>query len=84
MWLHYKFYTGLLSIKLCQAAYNLLSPYNQKLLYLRGTKKIISSKVRPTTSIPSSQTNLTSKNEFLLTLMRLHLGLLNEDLPDRF
>ena len=35
-------------------------------------------------SVQSSQKKLTFKNEFLLTLMRLCLGLLNEDLPDRF
>ena len=35
-------------------------------------------------SVQSSQKKLTSKNEFLLTLMRLRLGLLNEDLADRF
>ena len=78
------FYAGLLSIKLFEAVYNLLLPYIPRLLYWRGTKRIISSKVRPRTFMQSSQKKLTSKNEFLLTLMRLRLGLLNEDLTDRF
>ena len=78
------FYTGLLSIKLFEAVYNLLSPYIPRLLYWRGTKRIISSKVRPRTFIQSSQKNLTSKNEFLLTLMRRRLVLLNEDLADQY
>ena len=78
------FYAGLLSIKLFEAVYNLLLPYIPRLLYWRGTKRIISSKVRPRTFMQSSQKKLTSKNEYLLTLMRLRLGLLNEDLADRF
>ena len=78
------FCTGLSSIKLFQAVYNLLSPYIPRLLYWRGTQRIISSKVRPRTFVQSSQKKLTSKNELLLTLMRLRLGLLNEDLADRF
>ena len=78
------FYTGLLSIKLFEAVYNLLSPYIPRLLYWRGTKRVINSKVRPRIIMQSSQKKLTSKNELLLTLMRLRLGLLNEDLADRF
>ena len=62
------FYTGLSPIKLFAAVYNLLSPYNPRLLYWSGTKRTISSKVRPRTFIQSSQKKLTSKNEFLLTL----------------
>ena len=78
------FYTGLSSIKLSEAVYNLLSPYIARLLYWRGTKRIISSKIRPRTFVQLSQKKLTSKNEFLLILMRLRLGLLNEDLAHRF
>ena len=74
------FYTGLSSVKLFEAAYNLLCPYIPRLLYWRGTKRIISSKVQPRTFVQSSQKKLTS--EFLLTLIRLRLGLLNEDLGD--
>ena len=74
------FYTGLSSIKLFEAVYNLLSSYISRLLYWRDTKRILSSKVRPRTFIQSSQKKLTSKNEFL----RLHLELLNEDFADRF
>ena len=78
------FYTGLSSIKLFEAVYNLQSSYIQRLLYWRGTNRIKSSKVRPITFIQSSQKKLTSRNEFLITLTPLRLGLLNEDLADRF
>ena len=78
------FYTGLSSIKLFEAVYNLQSSYIQRLLYWRGTNRIKSSKVRPITFIQSSQKKLTSRNQFLITLTPLRLGLLNEDLADRF
>ena len=58
------FYTGLSSIKLLEAVYNLLSSYIPRLLYCRGTQRIISSKIRPRAFVQSSQKKLTSKNEF--------------------
>ena len=76
------FYTGLSSVKLFEAVYDLLSPYIPRLSYWRGTKRVISSKVRPRTFLPSSQKKLTPKNEFLLTLMRLRLGLMKTLLTD--
>ena len=78
------FYTGLSSIKLFEAVFNLLEPYIPRLSYWRGTKRSTKSKVRSRTFVKSSQKKLTAKNEFLITLMRLRLGLLNEDLADRF
>ena len=48
-------YTGLSSIKLFEAVYNLLSLYIPRILYCRGTKTIISSKVRSRIFIQSSQ-----------------------------
>jgi len=78
------FYTGLSTIKLFEAVYNLLSPYFPRLCYWRGTKRVISSKVKKEHFVQSNQKNLTPKNEFLLTLMRLRLTVLNEDLADRF
>ena len=77
-------YTCPLSVELFEVVYNLLSSYIPKLLYWRGTKRIIISKVRSRTFIQSSQKKLISKNEFLLTLMQLRLGLVNEELADRF
>ena len=62
------FYTGLSSIKLFAAVYNLISFYIPRLLDWNGTKRTISSKIRPRTFIQSSQKKFTSKNEFLLTL----------------
>ena len=74
------FYTGISSIPLFNIIFSLLSPYMPKLKYWRGRKTTCSVKrqhlLRPKL-IPQ-------KDEFLLVLMRLRLGLLNEDVADRF
>ena len=77
------FYTGLSSIKLFEAICQLLQPYLRQLSYWRGAKRVISSKVQRTFK-KSPQKKLTPRDECLLVLMRLRLGLLNEDLADRF
>jgi len=80
------FYTGLSSILLFNALFSLIEPFLKKITYWRGTKhsKTISSKLSKRTFSPSSQKKLSPKDELFLTLMRLRLGLLNEDLADRF
>ena len=78
------FYTGLSSIKLFDRLFDLLAPYASNLNYWRGTKRIISTKVRSRKFVPSEKRKLSRKNEFLLTLMRLRLGILNEDIAKRF
>ena len=59
--------------------FSLLRPYLPKVRYWRGRK---------TTSlvkrISISQKSLSNKDMFLMVLMRLRLGLMNEDLADRF
>ena len=71
------FYTGLTSIAQFETLFLLLSPYLPKIQYCRGAKRILSTKVRYFTK--KNNKKLTLKNEFLLTLMRLRLGTLNED-----
>jgi len=69
---------------LCNAI--LLEPYTKTMTYWRGTKhnKTISSKLRKRTFVTSSQKKLSPKDELFLTLTRLRLGLMNEDLADCF
>jgi hypothetical protein len=77
------FYTGLSSVKLFNSLFDLLSL--MFLIYWRGTKRVVmSSKVRRNFVSRSSKCKLQTKDEMLLTLMRLRLGTLNEDLTDRF
>lgn len=76
------FYTGLTSIGQFDAVFMLLKPYLSHVRYWRGAKRIVRSKVRRYNYRRTRK--LSQKDEFLLTLMRLRLGLLNEDLADRF
>ena len=62
----------------------LLQPYLPALRYWRGPKVAKScSKVKRRFKQPTSK-KLSHRDEFLLTLTRLRLSLLNEDLADRF
>ena len=56
------------------------------MVYWRRTKRITSTKIKRRLKFIGAKKNkkLQSKDEFLLVLMRLRLGLLNEDLADRF
>ncbi len=76
------FYTGFSSIQAFLAVYKLIEPNLHKVQYWRGSKRVISTRYRSFTR--SKVKKLTYKDELLLTLMRLRLGLLNEDLADRF
>ena len=56
------------------------------MVYQRETKRITSTKIKQTLKFTSAKKNKTlqCKDGFLLILMRLRLGLFNEDLADRF
>ena len=75
------FYTGISSIALFNIIFSLLYPYLPKIKYWRGRKTTCTIKRR---SHLSKLKSLSHKDEFLLVLMRLRLGLLNEDVADRF
>lgn len=77
------FYTGLSSIKLFEGLFLLLKPYLSRLTYWRGTKRS-KKEIKCRTFKKSTQKKLSPRNEFLSVLMRLRLGILNEDLADRF
>ena len=77
------FYTGISTIELFQAIFSLLKPFVPNIKYWQGPKRTQSHKfTRHTRNIKFKK--LTQRDEFLLTLMRLRLNILNEDLADRF
>ena len=76
------FYTGLSSIQVFNTVFSLIEPILPQVRYWRGTNRITSTKVR--TISRSKLKKLCCKDEFLLTLFRMRLGILNEDLADRF
>ena len=78
------FYTGISSVLLFNTLFSLLKPYLPRLSYWRGSKKRVSTKLQKRTFEKSSQKKLSQKDEFFMTLVKLRLGLLNEDLADRF
>ncbi|CAB3992839.1 uncharacterized protein LOC111330135 [Paramuricea clavata] len=81
-----KFYTGIPSRKAFDSLYGLLLPNLRKLRRWHGPSKV-SSPVKHFAASPKKAgrtRKLYGKNEFLLTLMKLRLGLLNQDLGDRF
>lgn len=82
------FYTGIMTIAAFNAIFALLKPYISCMVYWKGcskARKATHSKIKRRNNNSNTTTRkLSAKNEFLLTLMRLRLGLLNEDLADRF
>ena len=77
------FYTRITSIIKFETVYNMLRSYMPSMKYWRGAKTSLS-KVRPQRKSSLNQRKLSPKDALILTLMRLRLGLLNEDLADRF
>ena len=76
-----KFYTGIQSVAVFNAIFLLIKPYVPKLVFWRG-KKVFSSAV--TKKYTTKPHKLCYRDQFLLVLMRLRLGLLVHDLADRF
>ena len=86
------FYTGLSSIEVFSAVFNLIEPYLPSISYWVGPYRMCRqrksyrksySKVRQYKNHQFKR-KLSHKNEFFLALMRLWLGLLNENIADRF
>ena len=80
-----KFYTGIPSREAFDCLYELLLPNVRKLRRWHGPSKV-SSPLKHFARSPQKAgriRKLDFKNEFLLTLMKLRLGLLNQDLGDR-
>lgn len=77
-----KFYTGIQTVALFKVLFSLIQRCLPNIVYWRGKKNIFSTKYKRTATKISPK--LDEKNQFLLVLVRLRLGLLNEDLADRF
>ena len=78
------YYTGISSILIIETFFFLLTPNLSKIKYWRRAKVARQQSKVERSFRPSTKKVLTQKDEFLLPLMRLQLGLLNEDLADRF
>ena len=76
-----KFYTGIQSIRVFNVMFLLIEPCLPKILYWKGRKHIVSITYKRTAI---KVTEARRENQFLLVLVRLRLGLLNEDLAERF
>ncbi|XP_012562119.2 uncharacterized protein LOC105847239 [Hydra vulgaris] len=76
------FYTGISSIAIFNVIFGLLKPFLPSIRYWRGPKHS-HSKVKQLKSVSKCKL-LSHREELLMTLMRLRLGLLNEDMADRF
>ena len=83
-----KYYTGLPSREVFNLLYDYVHPKVEKMAYWRGTKHVIGSKrIRKFIKSPKKfgpSRKLSIKDELLMVLMKLRLGLMNEDLSDRF
>ena len=78
-----KFYTGINTIVLFNKIFRLIQPFLSDLIYWKGLKHAKDfSKVKD--QICNTPKKLSQRDDFLLILMRLRLGLLNEDLAERF
>ena len=76
------FYTGIATIKLFHAVFLLIKPYLHTIIYWKGCKRtLISSKIRSNTRSRKLK-KICQQDQFLLTLMRIRLNLMNE--ADRF
>ena len=77
-----KFFTGLQTVAVFGILFNLLKPFIQSMNFWRGdkqTRKVVTSKL-----VKRRTQKITAKEQLLLVLMRLRLGLFMEDLADRF
>ncbi len=79
-----KFYTGIPTVAMFNVIFALLSRFLPDFVYWRGAKRIVSSKAKKHQRVREPCQKLSKKDPFLLVLMKLRLGLLNNDLPCRF
>ena len=77
-----KFYTGIKTILFFNTLFDLLKPCLPQMVYWRGEKNIRSSGHKKTSDTRTKKVG--QEDQFLLFLVRLRLGLMNEDLADRF
>ena len=78
------FYTGIPNKEIYDTLFNYVKPRAQNLSYWQGEKKTKQSTVNPHSKRQGRNRKLPLEDEMLLTLMKLRLGLMNEDLCERF
>ena len=80
------FLTKLETMKLFNNLFELIEPCTKDMVYCRVTERITRTKIKRSLKFTGAKKNkkLQSKDNFLLVLRRLRLGLLNEDLADKF
>ena len=79
-----KFYTGIPTVSIFNVIFALIAKYFPNIVYWRGAKRFVSSKVKKHQRDRQTFHKVCKRDQFLLTLMKLRLGLLNEDLANRF
>ncbi|CAH3124479.1 unnamed protein product [Pocillopora meandrina] len=80
-----KFYTGIPSLACLTMIFNLLKPFAEKLKYWdKNKEKEVTYQKDSSKKKPGKQRLLTIMEEFILTLVRLRLGLLSRHLSDIF
>ena len=77
-----KFYNGIASIALFNTILISIKPYIPYITCWREPKHVM--RILKRTRRKNMPTSLNPDDEFLLTLMQIQLGLLNEDIADRF
>lgn len=80
-----KFYTGLPTLTCLMAIFNILKPLAEKLKYWDSNKgNKVNFQKKPSVKKSGKKRSLTTFQEFILTLVRLRLGLLVQHLSDIF
>lgn len=78
-----KFYTGLPNQASFNAVFQAILPHIHKVRYWKGPKRLCNP-LRQKSKFSCNLRTLSPKEEMMLCLMKLRLGILNEDLADRF
>ena len=76
-----KFYTGISTVAMFHVIFTWVKPCLSHIVFWRGSKRVFASRASKT---KHRFQKVCWKDQFLLVLMRLRLGLFNEDLADRF
>ena len=79
-----KFYTGIPTLSAFNVIYQSISPSLTKVRYWIGPRRVVCNPLKPKNKFHKYLRRLSEKEEMIMCLMKIRLGLLNEDLADRF
>ncbi|KAK3105562.1 hypothetical protein FSP39_000540 [Pinctada imbricata] len=79
-----KFYTGIPTVAAFDAVYQSISPFLSKVRYWIGPRRVVCNPLKPKNKFHKNLRRLSAKEEMILCLMKIRLGLLNEDLAEGF